>query len=145
VTGVKDQFLSLNIVNAGDSSYPEGWVDYNACCSYDRTIWFRVPTTYDAETGVLTIRHKPEHSSLYFAYFAPYSHDKHMRLVAAVQVRPSLLCHGDQIHRYAPADGQPSAKSLRFLSLSGIKPTTASLPGPFKLASWSCFSRTVGT
>lgn len=92
MTGVKGQFLSLNIVNAGDASYPEGWDNYNACCSYDRVIWFRVPTLYDAETGILSIRHKPEHSSVYFAYFAPYSHDKHMRLVAAVQVRPPLSC-----------------------------------------------------
>jgi hypothetical protein len=87
VTGVKEQFLSLNIVNAGDASYPEGWVGYDACCSYDRSTWFRVPTTYDSDTGILSIRHKPDHSSIYFAYFAPYSHDKHMRNVAEVQAR----------------------------------------------------------
>lgn len=87
MTGVKEQFLSLNIINAGDASYPEGWVGYDACCSYDRSSWFRVPTTYDAETGTLSIRHKPDHSSIYFAYFAPYSHDKHMRNVADVQAR----------------------------------------------------------
>ena len=31
-----------------------------ACASYDRKTWFRVPTSYDADTGVLLIEHTPE-------------------------------------------------------------------------------------
>ena len=40
-------------------SYPNAWNEYSACASYDRRYWFRVPTVWNKETGVLTIRHKP--------------------------------------------------------------------------------------
>jgi len=30
------------------------------CASYDRKHWFRVPTHYDSQHGVLLIKHKPE-------------------------------------------------------------------------------------
>ena len=33
---------------------------WQACASYDRKLWFRVPTSYDADKGVLLIQHTPE-------------------------------------------------------------------------------------
>src|SRR3546814_13118760 len=53
---------------------------YRACASYDRTTWFRVPTDYDGE--VLPIRHTPAADSVYYAYFPPYSGERHRNLVA---------------------------------------------------------------
>ena len=71
VTGAGDLDCRLNIVNAGKASYAEGWRDYQAVASYDRKTWFRVPTEFDVKT--LTIAHRPESDSIYYAYFAPYS------------------------------------------------------------------------
>ncbi|MDC0674888.1 M14 family metallopeptidase [Nannocystis radixulma] len=85
-SGVRDTPLALHIDNAGTSSYPPGWKDYRAVASYDREEWFRVPTEYDGNR--LTIRHTPEHDSVYYAYFAPYSHERHQDLVAACQLSP---------------------------------------------------------
>lgn len=82
VTGAAGRSLALKITNASKASYTEGWDNYNACASYDRQEWFRVPTSYDGT--VLTIDHTPELDSIYYAYFAPYSLERHADLVAEV-------------------------------------------------------------
>lgn len=99
VANVKEKPLTLKIVNAGEASYPEGWYGYNACCSYDRRRWFRVPTSYDQDNGHLTIKHIPEHQSAYYAYFAPYSLDAHMHLIAQMQLseRSELVMLGETL------------------------------------------------
>ncbi|HEY8377549.1 MAG TPA: M14-type cytosolic carboxypeptidase [Nannocystis sp.] len=84
--GVRGQPLALHLDNAGGSSYPPGWKDYRAVASYDRTRWFRVPTSFDGAR--LTIRHTPEVDSVYYAYFAPYSHERHQDLIATCQRSP---------------------------------------------------------
>ena len=72
--------LRMNIVNAGEASYPKGWQGYQAVTSSDRLIWSRVKTTY--EGGILTIDHKPDSEIQYYAYFAPYSLERHNDLIA---------------------------------------------------------------
>lgn len=79
---------TIRITNAGTSAYPDGWKDYQAVASYDRETWFRVPTEYDGQT--LTIHHYPEAESVYFAYFAPYSYERHQDLLA--QAQASGMC-----------------------------------------------------
>lgn len=74
VSGVGSQTCQLIIENAGETTYPLGWENYNTCASYDRKNWFRVPTSY--ENGQLIIRHTPEMDSIYYAYFAPYSYER---------------------------------------------------------------------
>jgi murein tripeptide amidase MpaA len=74
---------TLKIVNAAGSAYPKGWADYQAVASYDRQNWFRVDTSFDGEQLVIT--HYPEAESCYFAYFAPYSYERHMDLLSQVQ------------------------------------------------------------
>lgn len=61
VTGAKGEELHINITNAGEGSFPVAWPGYQACATYDRKFWFRVPTTYDKDTGVLSWMHTPEH------------------------------------------------------------------------------------
>lgn len=73
----------MHIKNAGQAAYVEGWDDYQAVASYDREHWFRVPTSYDGQT--LTITFIPEHDSVYFAYFAPYSYERHQDLIHSAQ------------------------------------------------------------
>ncbi|MFY8275161.1 M14 family metallopeptidase [Pseudoalteromonas sp. SSDWG2] len=69
----------LHINKLAESAYPEGWDDYHAVASYDRQTWFRVPSSY--ENGSLVIDFEPECSQVFFAYFAPYSYDRHLDLI----------------------------------------------------------------
>ncbi len=74
---------TLHITNLANSAYPKGWEGYQAVASYDREEWFRVDTSFDGDT--LTIDVTPEHDVMYFAYFAPYSYERHMDLIASAQ------------------------------------------------------------
>lgn len=74
----------MKLTNAGKSAYVEGWKNYQAVASYDRQTWFRVPTEFDGEN--LTITFTPEHDSTYFAYFAPYSYERHQDLIHGAQL-----------------------------------------------------------
>lgn len=86
LTGARDRDCVLKIVNAGGAAYAQGWKNYRAVASYDRQDWFRVATEYDG--SVLTIRHRPASDSVYFAYFAPYSLERHADLVAEILRSP---------------------------------------------------------
>ena len=75
---------TLRILNAKSAAYPEGWEDYNAMASYDRETWFRVPTEYT--NGELVINHIPEFDNVFYAYFVPYSYDRHLDLIHQSQL-----------------------------------------------------------
>ncbi len=93
LTGAAGRDCRIKLTNAGAASYAEGWRGYRAVASQDRDTWFRVETDYDGQT--VTIRHTPDSDSIYFAYFAPYSMERHADLIAEAQgsprVRPSVL------------------------------------------------------
>jgi murein tripeptide amidase MpaA len=101
LTGAKDTPCTLNITNAKGAAYPKGWEGYQAVASTDRENWVRVPTTY--ENGILSIRHTPSADSTWFAYFAPYSMERHADLIAQSQLADgvSLDVLGETL------DGQP--------------------------------------
>lgn len=82
---VGQQYI-LNILNAGEASYPEGWENYQAVASYDRKHWFRLPTFY--KDGKLTIVAELDCEKIQIAYFAPYSYERHQDILAAVQTHP---------------------------------------------------------
>jgi len=84
VQGAKATPLTMNFLNAGQAAYPDGWKDYQAAASYDRETWFRVPTSYDGKTMV--IEHTPEYDSVYYAYFEPYSWERHLALLDNAQL-----------------------------------------------------------
>jgi murein tripeptide amidase MpaA len=52
--------------------------------------WFRVDTAYDDSAGTLTIQHTPKHACVRYAYFAPYSWERHAELIMRMQVGASL-------------------------------------------------------
>lgn len=81
LTGAKDQASRMVIENAKDAAFKGGWDGYRACASYDRKHWFRVNTT-SYENGQLIIEHTPEQDSIYYAYFAPYSAERHLDRIA---------------------------------------------------------------
>src|SRR5262245_22120055 len=70
---------ALRFENAGACTYPLGWTDYRAVASYDRSRWFRVPTRYDGTT--MTVEHTPERDAVWYAYFEPYSLERHQALI----------------------------------------------------------------
>ncbi|MGS2722055.1 M14 family metallopeptidase [Paraglaciecola aestuariivivens] len=84
---------SIHITDLKKSAYPEGWQYYQAVASYDRQEWFRVDTEFDGDT--LTIQHTPEHDQIYFAYFAPYSYERHLDLLAWAQ--KSIDCQPEHL------------------------------------------------
>ena len=83
VTGEKGQKLRLVIENAGSAAYPKGWENYRAVVSQDTMEWRRVPTNYNGQH--LTIETELAENSLYVAYFAPYSSERHQMLIAGAQ------------------------------------------------------------
>ncbi|CAL8472033.1 g11575 [Coccomyxa elongata] len=90
VTGAKGEELHINITNAGEGSFPVAWPGYQTCATYDRKFWFRVPTTYDKDTGVLSWKHTPAHDAVRYAYFAPYPYEQHQTLIADCQSKPGV-------------------------------------------------------
>jgi len=96
LTGAKGENCRMVMENAKDAAFVGGWDGYCACASYDRKHWFRVDTT-SYENGQLIIEHTPEHDSIYYAYFAPYSaerhHDQIAHYVADHNVSLSVIGH----------------------------------------------------
>jgi len=83
-SGVLEKPCNFIIEQANETAFPEGWENYNVCASYDRDIWFRVPSAYDGESLSWSIT--PEFDSIYFAYFVPYSMERHLDLIADCSV-----------------------------------------------------------
>ncbi len=97
----RDRACRMIIENAGEMSYPSGFEDYRAVASTDGETWFRVPTTFDGTQ--LVIEHAPDTDQVSYAYFAPYSFERHQWLIATASdspnVRSEVLC--------ATPDGRP--------------------------------------
>ncbi|RVU86029.1 hypothetical protein EOL70_00855 [Leucothrix sargassi] len=83
VSNVVGESLKMTILNASDAAYAGGWDGYEAVASYDQSYWFRVPTRY--ENGQLIIEHTPEADSVYYAYFTPYTLDRHQQFMGQLQ------------------------------------------------------------
>ncbi|MCG5078857.1 M14 family metallopeptidase [Paraburkholderia tagetis] len=86
LTGGRGERCVMTFENASACAFPEGWRDYQAVASYDRVNWFRVPTAYDGKA--LTIDHTPDFDSIYYAYFEPYSEERHSEFLGALQQLP---------------------------------------------------------
>jgi murein tripeptide amidase MpaA len=89
VSGAKGRELVLKLTRLKEAAYPDGWPGYRACVSEDRQYWGRADTEWDAnaDNGTLTIRHTPESDIAWFAYFAPYSVERHHDIISeAAQV-----------------------------------------------------------
>ncbi|HEX8593125.1 MAG TPA: M14-type cytosolic carboxypeptidase [Pseudomonas sp.] len=107
--------FSLN--NAHQSSYNRAWTGYNAVASYDHQDWFRVPSTFDGTALNFTLT--PTHPQVYFAYFEPYSRERHDGLIKHALQDPGteLLATGKSVEgREIPllrkGDGAPGKRSI---------------------------------
>ncbi|WP_299194548.1 M14-type cytosolic carboxypeptidase [uncultured Erythrobacter sp.] len=105
VTGTVGEELTLKITGLNNSAFPGGWPDYDACVSEDREYWARTASSFDKdeENGTLTISYVPASNVSWFAYFAPYSMERHHDLVSE-----AASCEGVELIRLAETlDGQP--------------------------------------
>ena len=105
VTGAQGEEVTLKITGLNASAYPGGWPGYDSCVSEDREYWARAASTFDKDEdgGTLTIRYTPASNTCWFAYFAPYSMERHHDLVAE-----AASCEGvDLIRLTTTLDGQP--------------------------------------
>jgi murein tripeptide amidase MpaA len=87
LTGAEGKEVELRILNCAGAAYPLGWPGYRACMSYDREYWKRVAETR-YEDGLLTIPVTPASNSVWFAYFAPYTMERHHDLIAEAADHP---------------------------------------------------------
>ncbi|KZM45238.1 hypothetical protein OA92_04650 [Marinomonas sp. SBI22] len=115
--GVMDENCTIRFENAHEAAYADGWYDYQAVASYDREYWFRVPTEY--KDGELIIQHTPEKDSVYYAYFAPYSYERHLDMLAWSSSNDDCINHdlgttaeGRDISLLEIGRNQASAKNI---------------------------------
>lgn len=73
------QRYDFSLINAGDAAYNWAWSGYNAVASYDQKTWFRVPSTF--VNGTLSFGLDVEQPQIWFAYFEPYSRERHDWLI----------------------------------------------------------------
>lgn len=95
----------LKITGLESSAYPGGWPNYRACVSEDRDYWGRADTSYDkdADGGTLTIRYASVSGIAWFAYFAPYSMERHHDLISE-----TAMCEGVEYRCLGTSlEGQP--------------------------------------
>ena len=79
--GAANQALTIRFLNAGASAYPKGWEGYRVLASHDRQNWFRIPTQFDGT--VMSAQVTPDTNCIYFAYFEPYSYERHLDLIGS--------------------------------------------------------------
>ena len=76
---IPGQTHHFQLCNASQSSYNKAWDGYQAVASYDHETWFRVPTEFDGKA--LNFSVQAEHPAIWFAYFEPYSRERHDLLI----------------------------------------------------------------
>ena len=73
--------VTLRFLNAAQCAFPKGWEGYRVLASHDRQHWARIATSFDGQ--VMTARFTPDTNSVYFAYFEPYSYERHLDLIGS--------------------------------------------------------------
>ena len=91
---VGGEACKITIENAGDMSYPKGFEGYGVATSTDLEHWFRTDTAFNGQS--LIWRCTPQSDAIYFAYFAPYSFERHQKLINRTLASPDtsaeVLC-----------------------------------------------------
>ena len=81
-SGLSGERVHFSIENAGDTTYPDGWKDFNVVCSSNCLEWQRLPSEYDGQSLSWTVA--AEANVMRFAYFAPYSLERQAEFLGAV-------------------------------------------------------------
>lgn len=88
VAGARERRLTFRIRNAGKAAYAFGWPGYRARVSTDRDSWRMTDGAY--ADGVFSFSHAFDSDLAWFAYFAPYSMERHQRLIARMAACPGV-------------------------------------------------------
>ena len=129
--GVRGLDCRYLITNAGGAAYQKGWDGYRAVASYDREFWFRVDTSFDGTN--LVIEHNSSEDQVYFAYFAPYSMERHADLIAFAQA--SERCRVEALG--FTLDGQTIDSAKRKRAAAGYGWSRASIRAkPWRNGGW---------
>lgn len=89
VAGARGRRLTFRILNAGKAAYAFGWPGYRARVSADRIGWRLTDGAY--ADGVFSFSHDFAGDVAWFAYFAPYSIERHQDLVARMAAQPGVI------------------------------------------------------
>lgn len=88
VAGARGRRLTFRILNAAGAAYPFGWPGYRVRASSDRIAWRMAETRY--ADGVLQWDWDCATELNWFAYFAPYTMERHEALVARIALAPGV-------------------------------------------------------
>ena len=88
LSGVQGRQCKLSLINAGGAAYPKGFVNYQVLYSYDRQEWRRHATRLEGDS--LRFDFEADYDTVFFAYFVPYSMERHLDLIATAIQSP--LC-----------------------------------------------------
>lgn len=122
VAGARGKQCRISLVNAGDTTYPKGWEGYDVATSVDRQYWYRTPTEYDGQQLSWTV--ETESDLVWFAYFAPYSIDRHLDFVAAA-------ANAEGVH-YESLGETHLGRSVDYLRVTGLQSEAANEPSNSK-------------
>ncbi|GFM56965.1 hypothetical protein PSCICF_31430 [Pseudomonas cichorii] len=88
---------AFSLTNASESTFNRAWSGYNAVASYDHRNWFRVPSSFDGKALNFSI--EPGEPQIWFAYFEPYSRERHDWLInqALEKTGAQLLATGKSV------------------------------------------------
>ena len=89
--GVSGRTTTYRLTNCAGSAYPDGWPGYRARASTDGIDWRMVETRYT--DGVLAFDWDGSADAVSFAYFAPYTMERHRELVARFAAVPGFAHH----------------------------------------------------
>jgi len=101
VAGARGRTLHFRLLNAAGAAYAFGWPGYRARWSSDRENWRTTETRYTH--GELHFTKTIESDLIWFAYFAPYSMERHYDLVARMARMPGVTAR----QLGTTLDGQP--------------------------------------
>ena len=107
----------FSLENAGQSSYNGAWHGYHAVASYDGKDWFRVPSQYDGVA--LRFGLEPTQEQIWFAYFEPYTRERHDWLVEQALNKADMQliavgksAEGREIPLLRKGDGDPGKRKI---------------------------------
>ncbi|MGN2430138.1 M14 family metallopeptidase [Pseudomonas syringae] len=88
---------AFSLSNASESTFNSAWSGYHAVASYDHQNWFRVPSSFDGKALNFSLSSEQPH--VWFAYFEPYSRERHDWLIGQAQEKADtqLLATGKSV------------------------------------------------
>ncbi|MDU8431277.1 M14 family metallopeptidase [Pseudomonas syringae] len=115
------QTYGLSLSNASESTFNSAWTGYNAVASYDHKHWFRVPSDFDGKA--LNFSLAAEQAQVWFAYFEPYSRERHDGLIEQAQTNAGMQVlangksiEGRDIQLLRKGDGSEGKRKIWFIA-----------------------------